>query len=119
YTQGWGHFHIPDELFADMRDYLKRKRHKYAGNHQFGQGPNWKMRAMRQAIQSLGENPDILCHRVNRELYVSELASNAFKILRGEAVRPNYGGLLTASAVADMAKSRWIIPRAERNSDFR
>ena len=43
YSEGWGHFHIPDALFSDMRAYLKRRRHRYAGNHQYGQGPNWKM----------------------------------------------------------------------------
>jgi hypothetical protein len=74
---------------------------------------------MRQAIQLLGENPDLLCHQVNRELFICELASNAFKILRGESVRPNYRALLTAEAVGEIAKSRWIVPRAERNSDFR
>jgi hypothetical protein len=24
YTAGWGHFHIPDHLFADLRDFLRR-----------------------------------------------------------------------------------------------
>jgi len=29
YTSGWGHFHIPDELFSDMRAYLKSRGHAY------------------------------------------------------------------------------------------
>lgn len=119
FTQGWGHFHIPDDLFAEMRSYLKRKRHRYAQNHQFGQGPNWKMRAMRESIKLLGENPDILCHKVNRELFVCELAANAKKILRGEATRPNYRNLLSANDIAALAIDRWIIPRAKRMPEFR
>lgn len=119
YSQGWGHFHIPDELFAEMRTYLQRKRHSYAGNNRFGQGPNWKMRAMRQAIQFLGENPDLLCHRINRELFVSELAENAFQILRGEAKRPSYRNLKSVDTISELAKERWIVPRAARMSDYR
>ncbi|QEG36233.1 Druantia anti-phage system protein DruA [Bythopirellula goksoeyrii] len=119
FTQGWGHFHIPDELFGEMREYLKRKKHKYAENHRFGQGPNWKMRAMRESIKLLGENPDILCHRIFRELYICELASNATKILRGEAVRPNYRGLQSAETVSDLAIDRWVAPRAARMREFR
>lgn len=119
YTQGWGHFHIPEDLFSEMRLLLKRNRHKYAGNHQFGQGPNWKMRAIREAIKLLGENPDILRHKVNRELFVCELAANAKEILRGEETRPNYRNLLSAEEVAALAIERWIAPRAKRMPEFR
>jgi hypothetical protein len=40
YTGGWGHFHIPDDLFADFREYLRAIDHSYADRHRFGQGPN-------------------------------------------------------------------------------
>lgn len=30
YTGGWGHFHIPDGLFAELRDYLRQIGHPYA-----------------------------------------------------------------------------------------
>lgn len=39
YTGGWGHFHIPDNLFADLRDYLRLIGHSYADQHRFGEGP--------------------------------------------------------------------------------
>jgi Domain of unknown function (DUF4338) len=47
YTSGWGHFHIPDRLFTLMREYLKAQGHKYAQNNRFGDGPNWRLRAVR------------------------------------------------------------------------
>lgn len=119
YSEGWGHFHIPDQLFSDMREYLARKKHPYARNHRFGQGPNWKLRTVRQALQLLGENQDILRHSVNRELFVCELATNAMKFLRGESMRPHYRGLLSAHDVAELAKARWIVPRADRTSEYR
>ncbi|MGH9785668.1 MAG: Druantia anti-phage system protein DruA, partial [Terriglobia bacterium] len=60
FTSGWGHFHIPDRLFATMRDYLKAHGHPYADNHHFGDGPNWKLRAVRECLKLLGLNPDLL-----------------------------------------------------------
>src|SRR5205085_2446109 len=35
YTQGFGHFHIPDELFACVRNYLALKKHAYSSNFRF------------------------------------------------------------------------------------
>ncbi|HEX4077486.1 MAG TPA: Druantia anti-phage system protein DruA [Rhizomicrobium sp.] len=29
YTQGWGHFHVPDYLFVELRNYLRKRKHKY------------------------------------------------------------------------------------------
>ena len=46
FTSGWGHFHISDSLFKDMRYYLQKKKHHYASNHQFGDGPNWRLRTI-------------------------------------------------------------------------
>ena len=45
YTGGWGHFHIPEWLFKELREYLREKDHRYADQYSFGQGPNWRLRA--------------------------------------------------------------------------
>ncbi len=66
FTSGWGHFHIPDRLFQQMRAYLQSLGHRYAKNHQFGDGPNWRMRAVRECLTLLGMNPDLLKHGVER-----------------------------------------------------
>jgi hypothetical protein len=42
YTGGWGHFHIADDLFAELRDFLRQIGHPYPDLHRFGQGPNWR-----------------------------------------------------------------------------
>jgi hypothetical protein len=34
YTVGWGHFHITDHLFDDIRQYLRVKKDPYTANHQ-------------------------------------------------------------------------------------
>lgn len=48
YTSGWGHFHIPDKLFGDLREYLREIDHPYADLNRFGEGPNWRLRTTRK-----------------------------------------------------------------------
>lgn len=119
YTLGWGHFHVPDTIFDMMRTYLRRRRHKYAENHQYGDGPNWRMRVIRQALVKLGLSPSLLRHGIQREVFVCELATNAKAVLRGTARVPRYAGLPTVSDVTEMALERWVVPRATRFPEFR
>ena len=119
YTLGWGHFHVPDPVFDLMRGYLRRRRHAYAQNHQFGDGPNWRMRVIRQTLVKLGLSPSLLRHGIRREVFVCELATNAKAVLRGTARIPRYTGLPTVSEVTGMALERWILPRATRYPEFR
>lgn len=57
YTQGWGHFHVPDSLFGELRDYLRKRKHGYEDGHKFGEGPNWRLRTIRAAFDALGSMP--------------------------------------------------------------
>jgi len=118
FTSGWGHFHIPDRLFAAMRDYLKAHGHPYAENHRYGDGPNWKLRAVRECLRLLGLNTDWLRHGIAREVFVCELAKNAQSFLAGRSKHPQYGGLPTVAEVAAAARSRWLEPRAARRPEF-
>lgn len=119
YTEGWGHFHIPDAVFADVRTYLQRRRRKYAKGFKFGDGPNWRLRALRLAMGLVGLRPELLRHGIKREVFITELASNAQQILKGTRKRPKYDDLLTVAEISKLAKERWIVPRAERCPDFR
>ena len=119
YTQGWGHFHVPNTLFAELRDYLRKRKHKYVDGHRFGQGPNWRFRTIRVAFNALGFRADLLRHGIGREVFVCELAVNARKILRAEAVRPNYRGLKTVAEIGGVARQRWLVPRAARRPEFK
>ncbi len=118
YTNGWGHFHIPDELFAELRDYLRRIGHPYADLHQFGQGPNWRLRTTRAALEELGFNDDLLRHGIQREVFISLLASNATKMLLTGTGSPDLSSLLDVSEVADLALERWILPRSRRRLEY-
>lgn len=118
YTKGWGHFHIPDDLFAELRDYLRRTGHPYADLHQFGQGPNWRLRTTRAALKKLGFKDDLLRHGIQREVFISSLASNATKLLRTGKGSPDISSLLSVNEVAGLALDRWILPRSERRPGF-
>jgi len=119
YTGGWGHFHIPDRLFAELRDYLRDIDHAYADQHRFGQGPNWRLRTTRAALSALGFKADMLRHGVKREVFICPLAANTVEILRTGKGRPDLSTLLTVNEIAELALERWIIPRSQSRPDFR
>ena len=119
YTKGWGHFHIPDELFAELRDYLRQIEHPYADLHRFGAGPNWRLRTTRAALRALGFNDNLLRHGIRREVFICSLASNATKLLSTGKGRPDLSSLLSVSKVARLARERWIVPRSQRRPEYR
>lgn len=119
YTQGWGHFHIPDSLFAELREYLRSVRHPYADMHQFGKGPNWRLRTTRAALEALGLEGNLLRHGIKREAFLCELASNATAILRTGKGSPNLSKLLRVQKISELALERWILPRSQRCPEYR
>jgi hypothetical protein len=119
FTGGFGHFHFPGPLFQEMRAYLKLRKHKYADSHQYGDGPNWRLRTIREALRLLDMDPKLVRHGLAREVFVSCLADNALDILRGKRKRPKYDSLLSAEEVMQLAAKRWLRPRAERDATYR
>ncbi|MDJ0685145.1 MAG: DUF4338 domain-containing protein [Alphaproteobacteria bacterium] len=118
YTGGWGHFHIPDRLFAELRDYLRDIDHRYADQHRFGQGPNWRMRTTRAALAELGFKEDMLRHGIKREVFISRLAANADQILKSGTGEPDTDALLSTKEIAGLATERWMQPRAKRRPEY-
>ena len=118
FTAGFGHFHVPADLFADMRNYLRKRRNSYSDGNRYGNGPNWKFRTIRAALEMMGTDRDVLHHGIRREVFTCRLAENAYAVLRGEASKPCYSGLLTVKAVSKLTLDRWVLPRALRRPDF-
>jgi hypothetical protein len=119
YTSGWGHFHIPDGLFQKMRHYLKTINDSYSNNHRFGDGPNWKLRAVRKTLSRIGLDPDLMRHNIGRQVFVCQLATNGKAFLTGHEKTPDFTGLVNVKTMATEALARWVIPRANRRSEFR
>ena len=118
YTQGYGHFHIPGDIFTELQSVLVRRNHPYAKGNRFGDGPNWRIRLIRQATRELGVDAEVLQHGIRRQVYVIPLAGNTREILLGKAKRPAYF-TRTATEIADYWRVRWAIPRARRYPEWR
>lgn len=118
YTGGWGHFHIPDRLFDELRDYLREIEHPYADLHRFGTGPNWRLRTTRVALRKLGFKDNLLRHGIQREVFICLLASNAEILLRTAKGRPDLSSLLNVNEVSQLALERWILPRSKRRTEY-
>ncbi len=119
YTGGWGHFHIPNGLFEDLRSYLRDVGHPYADLHRFGEGPNWRLRTTRAALSALGFREDMLRHGIQREVFISQLSDNALRLLRTGKGKPNLSSLLNAADIAHLAIKRWMLPRSQRRQEYR
>lgn len=118
-TSGWGHFHVSDDLFDELRAYLKTLGDPYADAHAYGQGPNYRLRLIRKALGLLGLDPDMAKHGLTREVFFCPVASNALQILRGERKRVRYDRLPTVAEMGAAALERWVVPRAQRQPEFR
>jgi hypothetical protein len=112
-TKGYGHFHISEELFLEMREYLRLRGHEYSDNHKYGDGPNWRMRVIRAAIDSLGIQEDILNHGILREVFAMPLADNWREYLTGLTKRCCISRP-SAAFIGRAVLNRWMIPRAQR-----
>jgi len=118
WTSGWGHFHIPDDIFREMRKLLELRGHPYARGYRYGQGPNWRIRTIREALKLLAIDEDLLRHGIAREVFGIPLANNWREYLTGtddrvDMERPS------GEVVAKAALRRWVIPRSLRDDRYR
>ena len=116
-TVGFGHFHLSESLFAQLREVVKEKGHYYADAHQYGDGPNWRIRLSRVGLAMLGLDADLLRHGITREIFVMPLAMNYRDFLRGQVEEAQ----LDRPAIREIsgaAQERWILPRAIRCPDY-
>ena len=117
-TKGWGHFQIPSYLFEEMRKLLEMDGHWYATGYKYGDRPNWKMRAIREALNKVELNPNLLLHGISREVFAMPLASNWQEFLLGSDKDCNLNRP-SADEISKAAISRWMLPRSQRDSTFR
>lgn len=75
--------------------------------------------AQRGLPWKLGFEDDLLRHGIQREVFISQLADNALKVLHSGRGRPNLSSLLSADEVASLAVDRWMLPRSERRPEFK
>jgi hypothetical protein len=116
-TVGYGHFHLSEALFGQLRRVVKDKGHDYADGHQYGDGPNWRIRLARVGLSMLGLDPELLRHGIAREVYIMPLAMNCKEFLCGRVDEAQLDRP-TAQEIGSAAKERWVLPRASRRSEY-
>lgn len=117
-TTGWGHFHISNEIFALLVEYLQSIDDSYFQSYGYGSGPNWKIRVIKRAMQLLGVNANLMRHGYLREVYICELARNSSDFIHGKTSLPDYSLLKTVNQQSELALDRWVVPRSERHIDY-
>ncbi|EOA9034947.1 Druantia anti-phage system protein DruA [Vibrio harveyi] len=118
FTSGYGHFHINDRLFSELKQFVLSVEPEKVNSYVFGQGPNWKIRVIREALKHLGVNQAHVRHGFRREIFVSKLYDNSIGYLNAnEAI----GTPLTETTarLGKLAVQRWMINRARRDSTYR
>ena len=112
-TKGYGTLHLTNETFNAMNDYLKEQ--GIIVSNQFGDGPIWSMRVIRNAGKLLGFNADVLLrHSFKRKIYFIPLAKNTTEYLNGEAKRLTYYNN-SLNTLVMYWKKRWLMQRKKNN----
>jgi hypothetical protein len=117
-TSGWGHFHVSDEIFILLLEYLSSIDDEYAKTYKFGGGPNWKIRVIKKALSSLGISNTLMRHGYYREVFICEMAKNARGLVMGTDSIPDYSGLKSIKEQSQLAIERWVIPRSVRDKSY-
>lgn len=117
-TEGYGHFQFPPAVFSDLRQILAEDAHPYANGHQYGNGPNWRIRVVREGLKKIGLKQSMLRHGIEREVYAMPIASNWREVLTEVEDQPHIRSL-SATEIGSLARRRWVEPRAERVPAYR
>lgn len=119
FSRGWGHFHISDITFNELRRWLRETQEtSYADRHKYGNGPNWRLRTIRQALDQLGFAGDLLQHGIKREVFMAPLCSNYREFLCGTSSTPQYYDRQIGD-LSEFFRQRWMLPRSVRVHKWR
>lgn len=118
YTSGYGHFHFNKDLFDTICGVIEENRPEIFYSYQFGQGPNWRIRVIREGLKLLGIDQSIIKHGFKRQIFAHQCYDNSLEYLAKD--KP-LGKLLARSTdeISSAAIQRWIIPRSERMPDYK
>jgi hypothetical protein len=116
YTEGFGHFQFSDSLFAGLCEFLSND--GGVPSHEYGKGPNWRLRTIRQALGKIGIEEDLLHHGVRRQVFLAPRAMNWKQFLRGETDDPAWYRL-HLNEMAAFYRRRWAVPRSGRDESYK
>jgi len=114
YTKGSGTFHIPEELYLEILEFLSKKGIDVSRG--YGHGPSRKLKLISLALKYLNL-PKFEYHGIQREFYLFPLVKNLKEVIKKKE-EPIYIDRPFKKLV-DYWKKRWALPRAERRAEWR
>ena len=113
-TKGYGHIHIPDDIYEKMKIYLKLLGLKIS--YDIKEGYNYKFKIISRAIRCLGlSEQQFLNHNIRKGIFVSPLASNCNEYLMGRIDKPNFYEI-ELNNIIKFWKERWLKMRIKNDS---
>ena len=116
-SEGFGSYHLSQETGQEIEAFLAQSHPGTRVNSIFGEGVNPKLRKLREGVDLLGLDSNVLLnHRSSRVVYGIPIASNFRDVLLGLAETPRY--ILPQARpreitrqIGDFWMRRWMSPR--------
>lgn len=118
FTSGYGHFQFSDDLFSKLKSLVASEYPEKANSFDFGKGPNWKIRVIRDALKLLDINQNAVKHGIRREVFFCRLYEDTEKYLK-TGIAPTRPLVRPEKTIAQQALDRWLIPRTERDQSYK
>lgn len=119
-TRGHGEFLFSGKLYDRLHDFVGRHAKPNARAAGWGDEAHWRNRreVVRKALGLLGLPYRLHVHGVQRDIYLAPLGFHAREWLAGRAPNPDLERR-SVDELSSHALERWILPRAERHSDWK
>jgi len=114
YTKGSGTFHIPEELYLEILEFLAKR--GVDTSRGYGHGPSRKLKLISLAFKYLNL-PKFEYHGIQREFYLFPLIKNLKEVIKRKK-KPIYIDR-PFNELVDYWKHRWALPRAERKPEWK
>lgn len=118
FTLGSGEFHLSNGVYNDLMAFARQLGEPTAKDERWGTGWRSRREVVRRVLPQLGLSRELVYHGVRREVFLVPLASNAREFLCGEETELR-GSRPAAAELFEYFRSRWLLPRAQRDQSFR
>jgi len=117
FTQGSGDFHFSNDIYVDIKNFVKKNCTPTDKHIAWGNGFRNKREVIRKCLMQIGLSTRLRYHGIHREVFAAPLGQNAIRFLKGEVEQPCFHDW-PALTLSEAFKKRWLIGRAERKPEF-
>jgi hypothetical protein len=114
YTQGSGSFHIPQEIYLEIIEFLTSK--SIDVSRGYGHGPSRKLKILSSAFGRRVLH-EFLFHNIKREFYLFPLVDNLKMVIKNNEC-PEYINR-PFNDLTEYWKERWALPRSTRKLEWK